>query len=155
MIWLIINKNDANPTPVKKAFLGYLFASSKISLIEIDIIKPATNKRIIFLDKGLIFGLKQVEISLGKINSITQRLGLFLGEIDIWDGATKTEIKNVSKKAIPSFVKVANKAIEDFNKGDSNKNSVSDELLKLAELKEKGILTQEEFDKKKQELLNS
>lgn len=31
--------------------------------------------------------------------------------------------------------------------------SVADELTKLASLKEQGILTQEEFDKKKRELL--
>ena len=28
----------------------------------------STNKRLIFLDKGMIFGLKQIEIPLGKIN---------------------------------------------------------------------------------------
>ena len=34
-------------------------------------------------------------------------------------------------------------------------NSVADELGKLAELKEKGVITQEEFDSKKRQLLGS
>lgn len=36
----------------------------------------------------------------------------------------------------------------------SNKGNISDELLKLSELKDKGILTEEEFMKQKSKLLN-
>ena len=37
----------------------------------------------------------------------------------------------------------------------SNNNSVSDELTKLNELKIKGILTQEEFEKAKHKIINN
>ena len=37
----------------------------------------------------------------------------------------------------------------------SNNNSVSDELTKLNELKNKGILTQEEFEKAKHKIINN
>ena len=33
----------------------------------------STSKRIIFLDKGMFFGLKQIEIPLNKINSIVYK----------------------------------------------------------------------------------
>ena len=37
----------------------------------------------------------------------------------------------------------------------SNNNSVSDELTKINELKNKGILTQEEFEKAKHKIINN
>ncbi len=41
-----------------------------------------------------------------------------------------------------------------FTKPETRKQSIADELLKLAELKEKGILTEEEFIQQKAKLLN-
>lgn len=38
-----------------------------------------TDRRIIFLDKGLIYGLKQVTIDLDKINAVSGRPGFCLG----------------------------------------------------------------------------
>ena len=71
-----------------------------------------TNKRVIFLDKGLLYGLKQVATPLDKINSISQKTGMIFGEIQIWDGASKMEIKNVVKASVKPFVDAVNKAIE-------------------------------------------
>ena len=71
-----------------------------------------TNKRVIFLDKGMIYGLKQCETPLEKINSIEQKTGLIFGEMSIWDGASKMTIKNVMKKTVKPFVDAVNKAIE-------------------------------------------
>ena len=118
----------------------------------------ATNRRIIFLDKGLIYRLNQVEIPLTKINSISQKEGLFLGEINIWDGASNMEIRNVAKRYVANFVNAVNQAMEDLNKPNPvelSNNSVSDELMKLEELRERGILTDEEFSEQKQKLLNN
>ena len=57
--------------------------------------------------------------------------------------------------------KEANKSLEDETKTNvkeniSNENfkNISDELSKLNDLREKGVLTQEEFDKAKNKLLN-
>ncbi len=52
-----------------------------------------TNKRVIFLDKGLIYGLKQFEIPLDKINSIGHTKGIFFGKITIWQGSTKYQVR--------------------------------------------------------------
>jgi len=116
-----------------------------------------TNKRVIFLDRGFFYGLKQIQIPLSKINSISQKQGIVFGEIHIWDGASRTEISNVPKSVVTNFVNNTNLAIEELHQAlkqpESGSGSISDELLKLADLKEKGILTEEEFENQKQKLL--
>ena len=37
-----------------------------------------TDRRIIFLDKGMIYGLKQTTIDLDKVNAVSGETGLFL-----------------------------------------------------------------------------
>ena len=37
----------------------------------------STSKRIIFLDKGMLFGVNQIEIPLGKVNAIKYKKRLF------------------------------------------------------------------------------
>ena len=120
----------------------------------------STNKRIIFLDKGLLFRLKQKEIPLIKINSIIQKQGMFFGEIHIWNGAVKKEIRKVRKRLILNFVKAANESIEELTRNQgvnvtkTSSVSVADELKKLADLRDSGVLTETEFEQKKQRLLN-
>jgi len=118
-----------------------------------------TNKRVIFLDKGMVYGLKQVETPLERINSIQQKTGMMFGEIAIWDGSSKMEIKQVMKKTVKPFVAAVNQAIDTIKKSNSGGSASggSDpaaQLEKFAELKEKGVITEEEFQAKKKELLN-
>ncbi|MCP3682385.1 MAG: hypothetical protein GY861_06805 [bacterium] len=119
-----------------------------------------TNKRVIFLDKGMFYGLKQLETPLEKINSIEQKTGLLLGEISIWDGSSKMTIKSIPKQTVKPFVVNTNKAIQDLKqtKNQSSNNSRNQEdlvsqLEKLAALVDKGILTDDEFQAKKKQLL--
>lgn len=56
-----------------------------------------TNKRIIFLDKGMLVGLKQQSINLDKINSISVTTGLIFGEIFIENAAGSSTIKQIQK----------------------------------------------------------
>jgi hypothetical protein len=114
----------------------------------------ATNKRVIFLDKGILYGLKQKEIPLEKINSIGQKQGLVLGEIHVWDGASNMIIKNVSKKYITGFINVINEALEELKQPKrDNSMSIANELSKLADLRKQGVLTEKEFKEQKTNLL--
>ena len=118
-----------------------------------------TNKRVIFLDKGLLYGLKQIETPLEKINSIQQKTGIIFGEIAIWDGSGKMVISQVMKKTVKPFVESVNKAIDAMKKGNSTNSSSTaidpaTQIEKYADLKNKGIITEEEFQAKKKELLN-
>ena len=63
----------------------------------------------------------------------------------------KNSIKDINEwKDIIAII--IDKVDNDYNLNDTN-NSMSDELLKLNELKEKGILTEEEFNEQKKKLL--
>jgi len=118
-----------------------------------------TNKRVIFLDKGMIYGLEQKEIPLDKINSIKHKTGMIFGQISIWDGAEKTDIKNVLKGSVKGFVAAVNNAITEAKQSNqpsasqSGATDVATQLETLASLLEKGLLTEEEFQSQKAKIL--
>ena len=70
-----------------------------------------TDKRIIFLNKGMIYGIEQKDIPLEKVNSIESKTGIIFGEIRIWDGASHIQIEDVTKKTVQPFVVAVNDAI--------------------------------------------
>jgi hypothetical protein len=119
----------------------------------------ATNKRIIMLDKGMIYGVKQVDIPLNRINSISHSKGMLLGKISITDGAVTRTIENIANQTISFFCDTVKKEIELSKNAEntintSNTYSAADEIMKFKELLDLGLLTQEEFNKKKKDILN-
>lgn len=119
-----------------------------------------TDRRIIFLDKGMIFGLKQTSINLDKINAISGQTGLIFGSIRIEDGAKERRITNVWKKTVARFTNLARDAIEARQHPQPLQvqpvaavDDLASKLEKLAGLVNKGILTQEEFAQQKAKLL--
>ena len=117
-----------------------------------------TDRRIIFLDKGLIYGLSQAVIDLDKVNSISFETGMMFASIAVTDGAVQRQIKNVWKKTAKEFTNRVQKAIE-ARKALQNRpqvvGSISavEQLEKLAALKEKGLISSEEFDASKKKIL--
>jgi len=119
-----------------------------------------TDKRIIFLDKGMIFGLKQTTVDLDKVNSVSGQTGIFFGKIIIEDGASSREIGNVWKKTVVSFTNKVRDAIDArkstskhvYNSQIPGEDIVS-KLERLAALFEKGVINQEEFAQQKAKLL--
>ena len=71
---------------------------------------------------------------------------LFLGGRAIMNGFSAKEANRSEKEELEEQDYIENSTYEN--------NNLSDELAKLNELREKGILTQEEFDKAKNKLLN-
>lgn len=57
----------------------------------------ATNKRLVFVDKGLMFGLKVEDFPYDKITSIQYETGMLMGEITIFASGNKAEIKYLDK----------------------------------------------------------
>jgi hypothetical protein len=119
-----------------------------------------TNKRVLMLDKGMVYGLKLIDIPLDRINSISHSKGLLLGKISITDGATTRTIQNVANTTVSFFADTVNKEIELYKQAKItpitqvvNTTSAADELLKYKQLLDMGVLTQEEFDAKKKQLL--
>lgn len=124
-----------------------------------------TQKRIILLDYGFLFGMKQSEMALENINSISYQQGLLFGSIEIWHGGARMLIENCGKETVRPFVDAVNKAIKDLKNGNvqssvkqqesvqTNQDDIVSKLERLAALKEKGILTDEEFVAQKAKIL--
>jgi hypothetical protein len=63
----------------------------------------ATNRRLIFLDKGMLYGLRVEDFHYDRISSIQYRTGLLLGEITIFASGNRAEISQVEKSMVRQF----------------------------------------------------
>ncbi|MCX9062473.1 PH domain-containing protein [Citrobacter portucalensis] len=126
-----------------------------------------TNQRIIFLDKGMFFGVKQVDVNLPDIVSVAGKTGLIFGQITVSTTGQNYTIERISKNSVIPFTNLINKTRNIFpskkgtfvNETIPTKTNSLDEMMdrieRLAEMKEEGILTEEEFQTQKQRLLNN
>ena len=73
---------------------------------------------------------------------------LYLGGMAIMNGFKSKEANRAEKEE-------AETVSMDTNETSSEQSNLSDELTKLNDLKEKGIISQEEFEKAKNKLLNN
>jgi predicted Zn-dependent peptidase len=71
---------------------------------------------------------------------------LYLGGMAIMNGFKSKEANRAEKEA---------EQFKDNENEPSQDNNLSDELTKLNDLRQSGVLTQEEFDKAKNKLLNN
>ena len=121
----------------------------------------ATNIRIIFLDKGF-FSAKVEDFPYDKISSIQYETGFSMGKIIITVSGNKSIIENVVKTKVKAFADNVRVKLSGLNEESKKPQQVivnqaidiADQLAKLADLKVKGILTDEEFQSQKQKLLN-
>jgi hypothetical protein len=120
-----------------------------------------TNRRLIFLNRGMFFGLRQIQLPLDRIQSIDHSSVIAFGSISVWDGASSISIGMVWAPSIVPFVRATEEAMYALRKGTTKPAAtasasidVASQLAKLAELKEKGHLTQAEFETQKKKLLS-
>ena len=123
-----------------------------------------TTMRVLFIDRGLIYGVRTSEIPLDKVNDITYSQGLIYGKISVTNGANTTQINWVDKRATEHFVKAVRHARDAFCHRDNSLHlskhaddgpAYIKELKELKQLLDAGILTQAEFDQKKRQILDS
>ncbi len=125
-----------------------------------------TQKRIVLVDYGFLFGVKQSEMALENINSISFTMGLMFGSIEIWHGGACMLIENCYKATVKPFVDAVNAAKRELknqsanpmasrtaNLAPSTDDDVIGKLERLATLKEKGLLSDEEFAAQKAKIL--
>ena len=106
----------------------------------------------------------EVFVPMDEVNSLDIKTMAFGLQTNLkLDTSGKTrQLPNVNSKEAKIALEVFSKAQSDFkniqqNNVDNqkgNSNDLTDQLLKLSELKDKGILTQEEFDAQKKKLLS-
>ena len=118
----------------------------------------ATNKRLVFIDKGMIYGLRVEDFPYDKISSIQYETGLMSGKIVIFTSGNKAEIKHVYNDQARMFGDYVRARITKVQEHASQSRpdqglDVAEQIEKLAMLKEKGHLTEHEFTAKKKQLL--
>lgn len=120
-----------------------------------------TNKRILMGQKLKIAGENFQAIYLDNINDITFSSGLILGVLTIDTikevfnvGLDKNSAKEISAKVLQVFHDLrAQKEPAQTVQESAPAFSAADEILKFKQLLDAGVLTQEEFDAKKKQLL--
>tara|TARA_R110002050_G_scaffold286541_4_gene437158 strand:- start:16216 stop:16710 length:495 start_codon:yes stop_codon:yes gene_type:complete len=108
-----------------------------------------TNKRILFGGKNF-FSSELFDIALDKITSVNLSSGM-TNKLEILGSSSKLECGAIDKEAGKQIVK----KIKELQSGPKETASSMDlsQLEKLADLKDKGIITEEEFQTKKKEIL--
>lgn len=75
-----------------------------------------TNRRLLFIDKGMFFGLKVKQLNLDRIQSLDSSYVILFGSIRIWDGAAAYEIGMILKDSIDPFIRATRDAIENYRR---------------------------------------
>ncbi len=122
----------------------------------------ATNKRLVFVDKGIV-GLRVEDFPYDRISSIEYSTGLLGGKLTFFASGNRAEIKYVPKDQCRNFaeyVRARSTAPSSHASAPpatiaSAESSVIEQLKELGQLKEQGILTEEEFTAQKAKLLGS
>lgn len=118
----------------------------------------ATDRRLLFVEKGILSGVKTEDFGLDRITSIQCDTGLVSAELKIMASGNIARITWVENSSARIFSEVVRAKLSEHKSSATTTViqqpvDVADQLLKLAQLKEQGILTQEEFDGEKKRLL--
>jgi Bacterial PH domain/Short C-terminal domain len=111
----------------------------------------ATDRRILFYGKKM-FGYELEVFPYANISSFEISKGMLGRSISFFASGNKVKMKWINQGEVDKFIEHVK---ENVGKKSEAKSSLSaaDEIKKLAELKEAGILTEEEFEAKKKQLL--
>ncbi|NIF04924.1 hypothetical protein F3J23_05670 [Chryseobacterium sp. Tr-659] len=162
-----LEKLDINPTIFARkeihALPDILSADEKIvylvegrnKMTKHHIILAATDRRMIFVDKEFMYGLKVEDFSYSKISSIQYETALLLASIDIHVADDIVEIDGVGKYDAELFCARVRDFMSRPEEFFQNKPelTVLDQLEQLGRLKASGVLSEEEFNNQKKKLL--
>jgi len=132
-----------------------------------------TNRRILFVNRGMFFGLKQLQMNLDRIQAIDSSFGIAFGSIRVWDGAASMNVNLILKSTVAPFVKVVQDAMDKYKRlmvhelamsatsahsaasttGSVPQNVMIGELERLVKLKAGGHLSEQEYTAAKAKLL--
>ncbi|CAK8053481.1 PH domain-containing protein [Eupransor demetentiae] len=128
------------------------FSDSKTVLVVL------TDQRLVFVNNNWTWGSDFKEFPFNHINSVSYSKKLVLANVAITNGANTTLIENVSKETAPILVDKLRQAMDSYDNKSSQPQAESQDdsftkIRKLKSLLDEGIITQEEFDVKKKQLL--
>lgn len=123
-----------------------------------------TDERIVFLDKGLVYGLRQIDLPLHQISSLSHTAGLIFGELHIATSSEHCLIERIPKDDVGKVAAIVSRLVRNTHEPAPQTESaasptagpvdVASQLERLAALLEKGVLTKEEFEAQKTKLLS-
>ena len=118
----------------------------------------ATDKRVIFLDKGIFGSTETAEIAYRNVESVTHSTGMIMAGVQITGrGVSSYRIEDIKPKpSAKVFADTVRRLVEKWQSQAAPavvQESDADELEKWAKLLRDGIVTQAEFDHKKRQLL--
>ncbi len=114
--YMFYTKKEVNYLPEIMMEGEYIRALTSGYFDKRTVLAVCTNRRILFLDKGMFFGLKQWQMALDRVQSIDGDYMIAFGSIRIWDGASAINMTMVLAKTIDPFIKEVRLAIDDFRR---------------------------------------
>lgn len=128
----------------------------------------ATETRILFLEQEGIFGSVVESFNYNRINALEMTKGLIFAEMTITSGVATQQVQWVPKFQLTRFVQLVQRMLYDPDGGRANEArheipkeeaagdihpDVAMQLERLSQLRQKGILTEDEFETQKMRLL--
>jgi hypothetical protein len=122
-----------------------------------------TNRRLLFVKDGMMKKTLE-DFPLDKISSIQWSSGIALGKVIIFASGNKAEVGSVTKKDGKDLADLVRERIAGISRAAAptppapppvGTASVADELRKLADLRDTGVLTDDEFAAQKARLLGT
>jgi len=114
----------------------------------------ATDRRLIFVDKGLFGGLTVEDFPYDRITSIQYETGLVQGKIRVYASGNRADIEAVTKALVQPFAESIRARI---SSGSSATKTAVDDIVgkieRLGELRAQGVLSDEEFSAAKARLI--
>ena len=114
----------------------------------------ATNKRLVFYAKKLT-GYELEDFPLSNISSIESGKNMMGHNISFFASGNKVKMKWINDGKIKKLVEYVRSEIgKDSSSDNSKEENIPDQIEKLSKLKDQGILTEDEFQAKKEDLLS-
>jgi hypothetical protein len=111
-----------------------------------------TNERIIFLREGWI-GAAHEDFMLHRVTSVGFKSMLGTGKVTIHASGNTVDIESVVSKDGKRFAAAAREVLSQPTASSSTQHDPLEQLKKLGELRDADVISSEEFEKKKAELL--
>jgi Bacterial PH domain/Short C-terminal domain len=121
-----------------------------------------TDRRLLFVKEGM-FGSKTEDFPLDKISSVEWSSGMALGSLTVFAMGNESKIKSVNKedgKDMADLLRSRTFGAQevapaaDSAQSEQQAPDIPDQIRKLGELRDAGMLSEEEFEAKKADLLS-
>ena len=140
--------------------IDYIFGMYDSKLLKNDTktngVLIATNKRVILYGKKMITGFDFETIDYNKISSVEYNQGMIFGELKIHTSGNVIKIETTMHNGARELIKLIKNKINTPTQtltSIAQEKSIPEQLKELKELVDMDILTQDEFDAKKKQLL--